>query len=179
MAVVRNVVPMGEPGSHVKLQAWTTPTPVGTFALVAEEGRVAAAGFTDNIAELVARVPHATGAEMVSEILDVTDRVEGYLAGEIAAIDDIPIAPVGSERKLMAWAALRTAPPTTMSYKELARRMAPPASARSAARACATNPIAVIVPCHRFIGSDGKLHGFYWGLDRKEWLLAHEQRFMS
>ena len=179
MAVVRNAVPVGEPGNDVKLQAWVTPTPVGPFGLVAQAGRVVAAGFSDDIEELLERVPDVDGAEMVSEIPGVTDLVERYLAGDLTAIDDIPTSPVGSERKVQAWAALRTTPPGPMSYKRLAELMVPPASARSAARACATNPIALIVPCHRFIGSDGKLHGFGWGLERKVWLLAHEERFMS
>jgi methylated-DNA-[protein]-cysteine S-methyltransferase len=176
MAVVRDSVSVGEPGS-VKLQAWIMPTPVGPFGLAARSGSVIAAGFTDDIHELYG-VPDDEGSEMVSEIPGVTDRLERYFAGDLSAIDAIPTAPIGSERKVMAWAALRKAPPGPMSYKQLSELMVPPASARSAARACATNPIAVIVPCHRFIGSDGKLHGFGWGLPRKEWLLAHEERFM-
>lgn len=64
-----------------------------------------------------------------------------------------------------------------MSYRDLSLRMEPPASARSAARACATNPVALVAPCHRFIGSDGKMHGYHWGLDVKAALLEHERRF--
>lgn len=177
MALVRNAVSVGKPRNDVKLLAWTTPTPVGTFGLVAEDGKVVAAGFTGDIEELLERVPHHEGAEMVSDIEGVTDRIEAYLAGNVTAIDDIPVAPVGSDRKIGAWKAMRAVPPGAISYRQLAERMPAPASPRSAARACATNPIALIVPCHRFIGSDGKMHGFYWGLDTKEWLLAHEQRF--
>lgn len=176
MAVVRNVVPVGESG-NVKALAWTTRTPVGTFGLIALEGKVVASGFTEDLGALLDHVPSIEGAEMVSEIPGITDRVEAYLKGDLEALNDIPVDPPGSERKRGAWAAMRETPPGPMSYKQLADRMPPPASARSAARACATNPVALIVPCHRFIGSDGKMHGFGWGIPIKEWLLDHEERF--
>jgi methylated-DNA-[protein]-cysteine S-methyltransferase len=163
----------------VKLVAWSTPTPAGPFALVARDGKVVSAGFTDDVETLLERVPDAEGAEMVSEIPGISDRIEAYFSGDLTALDDIPVEPFGSDRKLGAWTAMRTVGPGTISYKALAERMPAPASARSAARACATNPIALIVPCHRFIGSDGKMHGFYWGLDVKEWLVAHEAKFSS
>ncbi len=179
MARVRNDVSVVESRPGMKLQAWTTRTPVGPFGLVAHGGRVVAAGFTDDIAELLEHAPDNDGAEHVSEIPGITDRVTAYLEGDLRAIDDIEVAPVGSTRKKGAWAVMRTVAPGAISYSELARRMDAPASPRSAARACATNPIALIVPCHRFIGSDGKLHGFGWGLDVKQWLLDHERRFIS
>ena len=175
MARVRNDVSVVESG--VKLKTWATPSPTGPFSVVARDGVVVAAGFTDNVDALLERVPDVDGAESVSEIAGVTEHIAAYLDGDLSAVDEIVIDPVGSPRKKAAWDVMRAVPPGPISYRELAERMEPPASARSAARACATNPIALIVPCHRFIGSDGKLHGFYWGLDVKEWLLGHEQRF--
>lgn len=177
MALVRDPASVGE-SDDMKAQAWTTRTPAGTFGLIASDGKVVVAGFTDSVEVLLEHVPHIEGAEMVSEIPGITDRVEAYFEGELDALDDIPVAPAGSDRKLGAWETMRRTPPGPMSYKQLAERMPPPASARSAARACATNPIALIVPCHRFVGSDGKMHGFGWGVPIKEWLLEHEQRFM-
>ena len=179
MARVRNDVSVVESEPGMKLQAWTTPTPVGPFSLVANGGRVIAAGFTDDIADLLEHAPENDGAEYVSEIPGITDRVTAYLQGDLRAVDDIEIAPVGSDRKRGAWEVMRTIPPGAISYRELAQQMDAPASPRSAARACATNPIALIVPCHRFIGSDVKLHGFGWGLHVKEWLLDHERRFSA
>lgn len=176
MAVLRDAVSVGESG-NMKLKAWTTPTPVGPFGIVVDDDKVVSAGFTNDLDDLLERIPDHEGAEMVSEIPGITEHIESYLGGDLKALDAIPVSPFGSERKLGAWAAMRTAPPGPMTYKQLAELMPPPASARSAARACATNPIALIVPCHRFIGSDGKMHGFYWGVDVKEWLLQHEERF--
>lgn len=176
MARVRNDVPVVESGTGMKLQGSTLETPLGVFGVVARGGRVVAAGFTGDYDDLL--LPSTSeGVEEVPRIEGITDRIESYFDGDVAIIDEIPIAPEGSERKKAAWAAMRTVPPGPLSYAGLARKMDPPASPRSAARACATNPIALIVPCHRFIGSDGKLHGYYWGLDRKEWLLKHEQKF--
>jgi methylated-DNA-[protein]-cysteine S-methyltransferase len=163
----------------VKLKAWSTPTPAGPFGLVADGDAVVASGFTEDIEELLANVPGEQGAEMVSEIPGVTDRIEAYFNGDLRSIDAIKVRPAGSERKLGAWAAMRKTSPGPMTYKQLAERMPPPASARSAARACATNPVALIVPCHRFIGSDGKMHGFGWGIEVKERLLEHEDKFSS
>lgn len=176
MAVVRNPVSVGESGT-VKLRAWTRPTPAGPFGLIERDGKVVSAGFTDDLNELLERVSAHDGAEMVSEIEGITDRIDAYFDGDLNALDGIEVAPEGSERKQAAWSAMRTVGPGAISYKQLAERMPPPASARSAARACATNSVALIIPCHRFIGSDGKMHGFYWGLDVKEWLLEHEERF--
>ena len=176
MAVVRDAVPVGE-SRNMKLKAWTTPTPVGPFGVVVDDGKVVSAGFTDKLDDLLERIPDHEGAEMVSEIPGITEHIGSYLEGDLSALDAIEVAPIGSDRKLGAWAAMRKVPPGPISYKQLADRMPPPASPRSAARACATNPIALIVPCHRFVGSDGKMHGFYWGVDVKEWLLAHEERF--
>ena len=176
MALVRNDLPLGESVRDMSMERWSTTTPIGPFSVVVREGRVVAAGFTDDIIDLL--LPGSVdGIETTGKVPDVSDRIDAYFAGDVTAIDAIPIAPVGSERKKDAWSAMRRIPPGAMSYRDLSTRMTPPASPRSAARACATNPVALVVPCHRFIGSDGTLHGYYWGLDRKRWLLDHEERF--
>jgi AraC family transcriptional regulator of adaptative response/methylated-DNA-[protein]-cysteine methyltransferase len=73
------------------------------------------------------------------------------------------------------WEALQKIPRgETRTYRELAEMLGTPKSVRAVARACATNPTAVLVPCHRVIGTDGKLHGYRWGLSRKKRLLAAE-----
>jgi AraC family transcriptional regulator of adaptative response/methylated-DNA-[protein]-cysteine methyltransferase len=74
------------------------------------------------------------------------------------------------------WNALtRLVPGKTVSYGELARRLKAPSSTRAVARACATNGIAVLVPCHRVLARDGSLRGYKWGIARKRELLAREQ----
>lgn len=176
MARVRNAVSMAQP--QLTLDASVYDSPIGPIGLVARDGKLVAAGFTDDLEDLAVRHPHGD-LHRVEYIEGVSDRIARYFGGDLGAIDEIDTDPVGSPRKKAAWRVMRTVGPGALSYRELSLRMEPPASPRSAARACATNPVALVVPCHRFIGSDGKMHGYYWGLDIKEALLVHERRFMS
>jgi len=63
----------------------------------------------------------------------------------------------------------------TLSYAQLAQKIGQPTASRAVARACATNPVALLVPCHRIIGSNGALSGYRWGIERKKKLLEHEK----
>lgn len=75
------------------------------------------------------------------------------------------------------WEELRRIPRgETRTYGQLAAALGRPTAARAVARACATNPVAVLVPCHRVVGGDGKLHGYRWGLERKQRLLDAERQ---
>jgi methylated-DNA-[protein]-cysteine S-methyltransferase len=98
-----------------------------------------------------------------------------YFAGDVVALDAIPAELNGTPFQKTVWQALRRIPAgTTISYADLARRIGQPGSVRAVGSANGANPVAVIVPCHRVIGSDGSLTGYGGGLDRKRWLLAHE-----
>lgn len=98
-----------------------------------------------------------------------------YFAGEIGALDTIAVELNGTPFQKKAWQALRRIPPgTTISYADLAKRIGEPSAVRAVGSANGANPVAVIVPCHRVIGSNGTLTGYGGGLDRKQWLLAHE-----
>src|SRR5436305_5220920 len=89
---------------------------------------------------------------------------------------DFPLAPKGTHFQKFVWAELLKIPfGETISYGGLARRIGNPAACRAVGRANATNPIALIVPCHRVIGASGKLTGYGGGLDLKERLLAWER----
>ena len=88
---------------------------------------------------------------------------------------ELKLAPEGTEFQLRIWAELMKIPfGRTITYLQLAERFGDPLAARAVAQAVAHNPIAIVVPCHRVIGSDGSLTGYGGGLDRKRWLLAHE-----
>jgi methylated-DNA-[protein]-cysteine S-methyltransferase len=98
-----------------------------------------------------------------------------YFAAERTSFD-LPLAPTGTAFQLQVWAELVRIPyGETISYGELARRIANPAASRAVGLANGRNPIAVIVPCHRVIGADGSLTGFGGGLDRKRALLGLER----
>lgn len=103
--------------------------------------------------------------------------LQRYFDGEITALDAIPVAFSGTPFQKKVWTALRTIHAgTTLSYGDLARRIGEPAAVRAVGLANGRNPIGVVVPCHRVIGSDGSLTGYGGGLPRKRWLLDHEAR---
>lgn len=101
--------------------------------------------------------------------------LEAYFAGELAALDSIAVDPGGTEFQARVWAALRRIPPgRTVSYTDLARAVGAPSAVRAAGSANGQNPVPVVIPCHRVVRSDGTLGGYGGGLDRKRWLLDHE-----
>jgi methylated-DNA-[protein]-cysteine S-methyltransferase len=88
---------------------------------------------------------------------------------------DMPIAPMGTAFQRDVWRALRDIPfGETRSYSELARSLGKPNAVRAVAQANGSNPLPIIIPCHRVIGADGSLTGFGGGLEIKHWLLEHE-----
>jgi methylated-DNA-[protein]-cysteine S-methyltransferase len=101
-------------------------------------------------------------------------QLEEYFAGTRQAFD-LPLAAEGTDFQRRVWDALLGIPyGTTISYLELARRIGDPKAVRAVGLANGRNPISIIVPCHRVIGSDGSLTGYGGGIERKRWLLQHE-----
>lgn len=116
------------------------------------------------------------GPEKMSAIAadKLSAQLREYFSGERRDFD-LPLAPAGTEFQKKVWAELRRIPyGQTISYLELAERIGDPKAVRAVARANALNPIAILIPCHRVIGSDGSLTGYAYGLDRKAGLLALE-----
>lgn len=105
---------------------------------------------------------------------EVIEQLESYFAGQRKNFD-LPMSPAGTPFQLKVWSALRKIPyGQTQCYGDIARRIRNPKAVRAVGRANGANPIAIIVPCHRVIGSNGTLTGFGGGLDRKAKLLALE-----
>lgn len=105
---------------------------------------------------------------------DVIDQLEEYFAGERKSFD-VALAPTGTPFQLKVWSALQTIPyGRVASYGDIARRIRNPRAVRAVGRANGANHIAIIIPCHRVIGSNGTLTGFGGGIDRKVKLLAME-----
>ena len=104
----------------------------------------------------------------------VARALKAYFHADPDALD-LPVAPEGSPFQQEVWHELRKVPyGKTVSYGELARRVGRPGAARAVGRANATNPISLVIPCHRVVGNDGSLTGYGGGMDRKEALLRHE-----
>lgn len=106
--------------------------------------------------------------------------LRAYFEGDISAIDDIETETGGTDFQRKVWAALRDVPadaPT--SYGTLAARIGQPTAVRAVGLANGANPIAIVVPCHRVVGSNGSLTGYGGGIERKRWLLAHEAEHVT
>ncbi|MFA6288363.1 MAG: methylated-DNA--[protein]-cysteine S-methyltransferase [Opitutaceae bacterium] len=158
------------------LHATTFPTPYGPFSVaVNDTGAVVATAF-GNLARLRQRLPKV--CHLISDKLSLTAAVEkqaeAYFTGKRRSFD-LPLTAHGTEFQQRVWAALMAIPfGETRSYGQLAASIGKPGAARAIGRANATNPICLIVPCHRVIGADGSLTGFAFGEDIKRQLLAHE-----
>ena len=101
--------------------------------------------------------------------------LQAYFDGDTGALAGLAVATNGTAFQDLVWAALRRIPVgRTISYSGLAAAIGRPKATRAVGLANATNPIPIVIPCHRVIGADGTLTGFGGGLDRKRWLLAHE-----
>jgi O-6-methylguanine DNA methyltransferase len=105
----------------------------------------------------------------------ITQALSAYFDGDLAAIDQVPVATNGSTFQRRVWSALRTiSAGTTNSYGAFAAAIGAPAASRAVGLANGANPVAIVVPCHRLIGASGALTGYGGGLERKRWLLSHE-----
>jgi methylated-DNA-[protein]-cysteine S-methyltransferase len=107
----------------------------------------------------------------------LTGALGRYFAGELGAIDNLPVKTAGTAFQREVWRALRTiACGSTVSYGQLAEQIGRPKAVRAVGLANGSNPVGIVVPCHRVVGSDGSLTGYGGGIARKEWLLQHERR---
>lgn len=107
---------------------------------------------------------------------DLAQAMTRYFAGELEAIDALPVRTGGTPFQREVWRALRRIRcGTTISYAQLAERIGRPTAVRAVGLANGSNPVGVVVPCHRVIGSDGSLTGYGGGIERKRWLLDHEK----
>ena len=112
-------------------------------------------------------------------IKEAAQQLDAYWAGELFDFD-LPLGAVGTPFQRKVWSALRTIPyGRTVSYGAIAQQIGAPTASRAVGAANGRNPIAIVVPCHRVIGANGKLTGYAGGLDMKEQLLAHERRFLT
>lgn len=164
----------------VQFLADSIPTPIGTLRIAADvAGRLCVALFTETD-EIVYRYLRRHSPEPFTLVLvhnphGFSNRIAAYFAGELNAIDDLPVDTGGSPFQRDVWQALRTIPcGTTTSYGKLAARIGRPSAVRAVGLANGANPIAVVLPCHRVVGSNGSLTGYGGGIERKRWLLEHE-----
>ena len=158
-------------------QTVTMDTPVGKLRLIAGERGLRAILWG---AEDVARIASIDEAELVegsNAVLDLAvAQLEEYFVGTRREFD-LPLDPQGTPFQQSVWMVLRTIPyGRTISYGQQAGQLGDPNKARAVGAANGKNPLSIVVPCHRVIGSGGQLTGFAAGLDVKSWLLDHERQ---
>ncbi|ODT59383.1 methylated-DNA--[protein]-cysteine S-methyltransferase [Phenylobacterium sp.] len=155
------------------------PTPVGEAILVADaQGVLRAFDWTSHEARLRLLLrrqnPPTTLVEGRAPAV-IREAVDAYFAGDLTALAAISWRTGGTDFQRSVWTALCAIPVgETVTYKQLAERIGRPSAVRAVGLANGANPVGVVVPCHRVIGSDGSLTGYGGGLERKRWLLTHE-----
>lgn len=149
-------------------------TPLGALHLVAEEGALIGAWFDGQKHFPAADDWQNAGQEPLLE--EAASQLGAFFTGRLTHFN-LPLAPRGTDFQRLVWQALQQIPfGQTCSYGELARELGKPSAVRAVAAANGRNPLSVIVPCHRVVGSNGALTGYAGGLERKAWLLALEQK---
>ncbi len=144
--------------------------PVGTLTLVASEAGLQAVWWPEDVRR------GDIGAEQSDHPVLIRARreLDEYFAGQRTTFD-VPLDPRGTDFQKAAWEVLRTIPyGTTWTYGEQARRLGDVNKARAVGAANGRNPLSIVVPCHRVVGTSGALTGFAGGLDTKQWLLEFE-----
>lgn len=163
---------------EVTLETARVDTPVGALFLVAREGVLVAASFDGRESGLPRALERRFGPISLEKHPDpggIVSRLRAYFKGDLAALDAIPADPGGTPFQQRVWTALRRIPVgTTLSYSMMARDIGDPDAVRAVGTANGSNPVPVVIPCHRVIGADGSLTGYGGGLERKRWLLVHE-----
>jgi methylated-DNA-[protein]-cysteine S-methyltransferase len=169
--------------SHLQLLVDRIETPIGEMLIVADrDGNLRATFWTDREAQLHDALRRQYGEngftlEPASNPHGLTNAIGRYFAGELTAIDSLPVKTAGTPFQREVWRALREIScGTTLSYGTLAARIGRPNAMRAVGLANGSNPVGVVVPCHRVIGSDGSLTGYGGGIERKRWLLEHESK---
>jgi methylated-DNA-[protein]-cysteine S-methyltransferase len=154
-------------------------TPIGTALLVTDaDGVLRALDWEDHEPRMKDLLRLRYGDVVLRDARsprDVRAALSGYFKGDLASLNAIKWRVAGTPFQRKVWHALPTIPPgTTMSYGALAAQLGMPGAVRAVGHANGSNPISVVVPCHRLIGADGSLVKYGGGLERKRWLLEHE-----
>ena len=158
-------------------------TPIGELLLVADEaGRLRAIDWTDYESRMLRLLKLHYGKngfrlQPARNPYGLGEAIDRYFAGEVDAINEIPVQTAGTPFQRSVWRELRRIPSGSfISYGRLAAQIDRPRAVRAVGLANGSNPISIVVPCHRVIGADGSLTGYGGGLERKRWLLEHERK---
>jgi AraC family transcriptional regulator of adaptative response/methylated-DNA-[protein]-cysteine methyltransferase len=166
-------------GKGMKIRYTIANSPLGKLMVAATERGICAVSFGDDEESLRKELGEEFFAAEIDEtdagLKDAVKAILKSLDGE-KTILTLPLDLQASAFQMRVWSELRKIPyGETRSYAEIAKAVGNPKAVRAVARACATNPVALVNPCHRVIGSSGKLSGYRWGIERKARLLEREK----
>ena len=166
-------------GKGMKINYTIADSPLGKLMVAATEKGICSVSFGDNDKELKNELEQEFfAAEITKDDAVLKTAVASILRGMNGerAILALPLDIRGTAFQMRVWSELRKIPyGETRSYAEVANDIGKPSAFRAVARACATNPVAIVTPCHRVVASDGKLAGYRWGIERKKALLEKEK----
>lgn len=163
-------------GADVVIQYAVVPTSLGALLVAATEKGLCRISFDEDGAALHARFPQATIREGDGAFLALVDQVV-QLIDDPSRVPHLPMDVAGTAFQQAVWAALRDIPAgETRTYKQIAEAIGRPSAVRATGTACGDNGLAVLIPCHRVLRTDGGLGGYAYGLARKEALLALEKQ---
>ena len=152
----------------------TLATPDGPFSIIERDGVVVGAGWDAEVAVIARRAGIPADAITPGRCRSA-DAVVAYYAGDATAVAAVPVEPHGTPFRSDVWRALRQIPAgETRTYGEVAALVGSASASRAVGAACGSNAVGLFVPCHRVVGSSGKLTGFAWGVDTKRSLLQRE-----
>ncbi|WP_230351567.1 methylated-DNA--[protein]-cysteine S-methyltransferase [Lelliottia sp. WAP21] len=157
------------------------PTPLGPLWILCDEAYQLRAvewqEHSDRMEQLLNVHYRAEGFHRVDAVNPggLSDKLSAYFEGDLAIIDNLPTATAGTPFQREVWQTLRTIPcGQVMHYGQLAERLGRAGAARAVGAANGSNPVSIVVPCHRVIGRNGTMTGYAGGVQRKQWLLRHE-----
>lgn len=168
-------------GEGMSIRYRIVDSPLGRLIVARTSHGVCYLGIWDNEetleASLRAEYPRAELTREEGKPDPWTRGILEYLAGRASELGGIPVDVGGTEFQRSVWKELQAIPRgQTRTYGDVARSMGRPEAVRAVGRACATNPVSLLIPCHRVVGKEGDLHGYHWGIDRKKTLLEAEKR---
>lgn len=153
-------------------------SPIGEIMTICRSGTLVHLDFSDCMERVGTFLQKRFGEHDLKDEpcpANISSALAAYFDGDLAALDVLVFETGGTGFEQRVWQALRTIPAgSTVAYRDIALKIGQPKAVRAVGAANGRNPIALVVPCHRVIGADGKLAGYAGGLHRKDWLLRHE-----
>ncbi|HEV2388270.1 MAG TPA: bifunctional DNA-binding transcriptional regulator/O6-methylguanine-DNA methyltransferase Ada [Candidatus Acidoferrales bacterium] len=166
-------------GERIQMRYTVVSCPLGRLLVAATERGISAVYLGDSDARLAAELAREFPRASIQRDRESLERWVGAIVEHLRGrqpLADLPVDVQATAFQRRVWEELRRIPyGATRSYSEIARAIGRPGAVRAVARACATNPASIVIPCHRVVREDGSLAGYRWGLDRKRALIAKEK----